>query len=458
MSENGGTARRLLPRGVRWSLGTLYIFFAVIVLGGAAFIAIESHPSVVADLGKNTALLVTLGKACGLLAGALILIQFVLAAHLKTLDNIFSLHRLLFAHRSVGIATVILATLHPILMFGPATVDLPEFKLNNWPTYLGILFLIVLWTGGLAGIWRRRMSIPYHRWFFMHRIGMFCAVLILALHVLNVARDFLWGRPRSVLIISLAVYALLFILLVIVKPLILRRNKYSINKVEHVGRRTYALDLEPLKGTTFSYAPGQFAFVTFYSHKLPAERHPWTISSSPEGKKVLQFTIKQSGDFTENISNLKVGDTAVVDGPYGLFSYTAFRQERKKDVIMIAGGVGVTPMLSMIRHIVETGDKRKVLLIWSNKTEADILFHDELAFIVTANSNISIQHVLTGQKDFKGLAGRLDAGKLKKLTAGYGQDAEVFVCGPPQMMAAVCGALGKIGFSSHQIHTETFSY
>jgi ferredoxin-NADP reductase len=124
---------------------------------------------------------------------------------------------------------------------------------------------------------------------------------------------------------------------------------------------------------------------------------------------------------------------------------------------MIAGGVGVTPMLSMLRYMADRGEMRKVTLVWTNKTEADILCRDELSSIEAKLTNLSVHHVLTRQKDFQGLTGHIDEVMLKQLLSGCSREANVFVCGPPPMMDVVCKALRGIGYQGSRIHSERFS-
>jgi ferredoxin-NADP reductase len=124
---------------------------------------------------------------------------------------------------------------------------------------------------------------------------------------------------------------------------------------------------------------------------------------------------------------------------------------------MVAGGVGVTPMLSMLRYMSDTGDARKTTLVWSNKTEADILCRDELEAIEAKLPNVTVHHVLTRQRDFEGRTGHLDRPMLEDLLSGCSREAAVFVCGPPPMMDAVYKALKRIGFRVHLVHTESFS-
>lgn len=454
MSDRKAT---FLPPSARLTLGIVLMALAAALLVGASTIALRAHPGDVAKYGTAGAYLVTTGKIFGLLAAALVFLQFAWSAKLKALDRVFGLHRVLSAHRVLGASAVVLASLHPLFVFAPQAREIGALRLEIFPELLGAALLVGLWTGVCTGLWREFLGVRYEIWFRFHRIGMFSAVVLIALHGLNVTDDILDGWPLYALTVAFCLYVALFVWEKGIRPRVLKKRMYTVTSVTPAGRDTYAVELARGDGETFSYGPGQFAFVTFHSEALPLERHPWTISSTPTRPKSLIFTIKRSGDFTRLIGRLKPGDRAVVDGPYGLFSYPAHVRDPNEGLVMVAGGVGVTPMLSMLRYMADTGDARETILVWSNRTEADILCREELETINGRLSNLAVHHVLSRQSDFKGRTGRLDRGMLEELLSGWSREASAFVCGPPPMMDAVCKALKRIGFRAGLIHTERFS-
>ena len=456
MSPERTLTKILLP-SARVFLGIIVAALGVALLAGSASIALRGHPKLVAGYGATTAWLVTTGKMCGLVAATLILLQFALGAKLKTLDRVFGLPRLLFIHRSLGISAAVLASLHPLFMFAPESIEIGPFRLAIWPEVLGAVLLVGLWTGVCTGLWREFLRLRYEMWYLMHRLGMFSAVMLLTLHVLYVSDDLDRGWPMYALMVALGLYVALFVWVKGIKPTILKKPKFTVASVTPAGRDTYAVELTPKDGDVFSYAPGQFAFATFYSEALPVERHHWTISSTPTRPGSFIFTIKCSGDFTALIGRLRPGDTAIVDGPYGLFSHLAHVTDPNREIVMVAGGVGVTPMLSMLRYMADVNDARKTTLIWSNRTEADILCREELETIGARLPKCTIHHVLTDQKEFKGRTGRLNETMLEEILLESSRDAAVFVCGPPPMMDSICKALKNIGFKGRHIHTERFS-
>jgi hypothetical protein len=111
MSRRGNFVRVLLPPSARLILGIILVAVAAGLLAGASTIALRAHPGVVTEYGRTAALFVTTGKIFALLAGTLVFLQFALGAKLKVLDRVFGLHRLLFAHRFLGVSAAVFASI-----------------------------------------------------------------------------------------------------------------------------------------------------------------------------------------------------------------------------------------------------------------------------------------------------------------------------------------------------------
>jgi ferredoxin-NADP reductase len=125
-------------------------------------------------------------------------------------------------------------------------------------------------------------------------------------------------------------------------------------------------------------------------------------------------------------------------------------------IVMIAGGIGITPMLSMIRYMADVDDQRRILLIWSNKTKEHIVFPEEFRNLEHRMQNLQIIHVITrgsGDIDEKG---RLDQTKLEGLLKGCGRKSKVFICCPFEMMKEMSRAIKKLGFSLTRVYKEGF--
>jgi ferredoxin-NADP reductase len=166
----------------------------------------------------------------------------------------------------------------------------------------------------------------------------------------------------------------------------------------------------------------------------------------------LQATIKKSGDFTNTIGETIPGDKALIEAPFGRFSFV---HDNPKSFLFIAGGVGVTPIMSMLRYLRDTNDKRKALLIYGNKTPKDIVFRDELDKML---GWLKIVHIMSEpDSQWTGARGFVTREFLEKNAGDLFADAHVYLCGPPIMMKKVTGTLKNLGISKKRIHYELFS-
>ena len=167
----------------------------------------------------------------------------------------------------------------------------------------------------------------------------------------------------------------------------------------------------------------------------------------------MTVTIKESGDFTNSIAQTRPGDPALVDGPYGRFSFQFDSPDR---LVFIAGGVGITPILSMMRHLRDSGDRRRVVLIYANRTEHDIIARRELDAMP---DNMAVHYVLDSPPErWEGYTGHV-SGPVIEGCAGEGlQKSDLYLCGPPAMMKKVCAQLRSLGVSRAQIHSERFAF
>jgi predicted ferric reductase len=282
----------------------------------------------------------------------------------------------------------------------------------------------------------------------------FAAVAAATVHAFALGSDLADGWPRYWWLALLCGYGATFVWVKLVKPLRLKRRPFTVAAVTPINYNTTGVELEVPAGVRFRYVPGQFAFLELYREGLPVEEHPFTLSSTPSRAGRISFSIKSSGDYTATISRTKVGDTARIDGPYGQFCHLI---RGGQELVMIAGGVGITPILSMLRYMADAAERRRVTLVWGNRAERDMLFREELTALQAKLPQLAVHHVLSEQADWAGEKGFVDEARLRRLLASCDRKATVFLCGPPPMMKLVSAALRRIGFSRWRIHTERFS-
>jgi glycine betaine catabolism B len=232
-------------------------------------------------------------------------------------------------------------------------------------------------------------------------------------------------------------------------------------KVADIIEETDDVKTFRLVGTSpvlFSFKPGQFVTVKPVIDGREVRRS-YTISSSPSRPHCLEITIKRTPDGL--VSNwmhdhVKLGDHLFVHGPSGMFS--CFNYPSGK-MLFIGAGSGITPVMSMLRWIVDTAADVDAHLLVSAKSPRDIIFRNELNWMSSRHSGIRVcvtcTSRVTGADSWTGLTGRCDEKMLKLFTPDL-LDRHIFMCGPPPFMEAVKETLRKLGFPLANLHTESF--
>jgi predicted ferric reductase len=193
-----------------------------------------------------------------------------------------------------------------------------------------------------------------------------------------------------------------------------------------------------------------------------SEPHPFTISCAPEDE-ILRLTIKRVGAFTSSIPELKPGTPLKCEGPFGAFCKNI---DQKENIVMIAGGVGITPFLSVSRHFRNIKAPNRVTLFWTNKTIDDAFAADELKEM-TKELNLTTVHTLSRQKEVEiyvhedtpkvsWLSGYVTREVLRKYVDF--SDPSFYLCGPPKMQDFVLGELEACGVDPQSVEKEKFSF
>lgn len=437
----------------RLFLGGICIFLTMLLIVGAAGIPfLFESPSIFYKFGINKTFL-RIGKILGVTAGVLVFYQAFLVSRLKILDRIFSLNRIYSLHRINGITLAALAVIHPILILASENFTLFPIEKRYWPEFLGAAVLVLIVILVVTANWRLIFDITYEKWLRFHRLGTMLAVTLMFIHILFVSDTFKSGLPRVLVFVGGGMN-LVLILRIWFRRFFPGKRRFAVFNVEPVGRNAYFVSIRPYKEQGLNYIPGQFAFITPVSEHVPKEEHPFTLSSSPSRPDTLQFVIRTMGDWTNKINHLRAGEVVSIDGPYGLFSHLVW--PGNDEIIMIAGGIGITPMLSMLRYMADTKDQRRVLLIWSNKTLEDIVFPEEFEDLEHRLQGFRMIHVITRNAIGGNKKTRIDKAFLEQVLAECSRKSRIFVCGPSGMMNDVRRALKKIGFSSARVYKEEF--
>jgi len=443
----------ILPYRLRLFFGTLLGVITLLILAGAASIPFFFESSSILYKFGLDRILLSAGQVVGIVAGSLLLVQIILSARLKCLDRVFGLNNLFKFHRLNAIVIACLILIHPILIFMPEDRITIPFEWRYWPEFVGLFLLLMIIATVISSQWRAWFKLPFHRWWPIHRTAAILIITAFGVHVLSVSDTFEQKLPKMLAIDAMGLCGLLFIW-IRTRRLRNQRKTFSVSAVEPAGEDAVRLKIVSKTKNMPVYIPGQFSFITVLSSHISREEHPFTIASSPASSSCLEFIVRTTGDWTRQLNNLRPGDKVVIQGPFGHFSH--LRLSAKKEIIMIAGGIGITPMLSMLRYMADHSDRRKITLIWSNKTRKHIISPHEFQNLEAQLKGLRILHVLTRDSKFNGEKGRLEHTTLKRLTSDCSHSAAVFVCGPDKMMKNVFDSLVSLGFAKRMIFMEQF--
>ncbi|WP_420337420.1 ferric reductase-like transmembrane domain-containing protein [Roseibium sp.] len=376
-----------------------------------------------------------LGSAALILMG---INQFV-ATRAPGLEIVFGpLDRIYVLHKWLGVIALVAMGLHDVIdaemngVRGGALSGIAE-DIGEISLY-GLMILI------LASV---ITFIPYHLWKWSHRIiGVF--FFLGAFHFFFIAKPFSNLDPLGLYVSAFCILGILsYVWMSIVRPMAPRGHRYEVDLVRRVGGLT-ELVLVP-KGRGMRHKPGQFAFLSIDGGGL-GEEHPFTLSGAPTDDRVLRFSIKDLGDYTDRLQRMvQPGMDAIVSGPFGHFSMPRGRDPQ----VWIGAGVGITPFLAFAESLKgrETGP---VKLYYCVRERDDIPYAVELERLAEEVDTLELIIVNSAE----GI--RLTADRIVSDLGGDVANAHVFFCGPVPMRKALKSGLVLKGLKASRFHFEEF--
>jgi predicted ferric reductase len=402
-----------------------------------------------------------IGKGFALVGFMILGLQALLASRFKVIERPFGLDIVIRFHKHMAVFAALLILSHPLLLtFGGAGLPLLTTLNVPWHLWAGKIALPLLLITVLISLPRLPLRLSFERWRLLHD-ALFPAIIVFAfLHSWFTGMDFQAALLRWLWICMLVVVLIVFVYHRFVRPLLLGLHRYRVVAVQQETENVWTVKLAPPEGEQrYGYLPGQFQFITFHRGRgLPEEEHHWTISSSPAEKSFVSSTIKELGDFTATIGQTRPGDTATIHAPFGRFSYVLHPDER--DLVFIAGGIGITPLMGMLRHMRDTKVALPVLLLYANKDEKEIAFRTELAEMERGRyPKLKVVHCLSSPaKGWKGETGRLDRERIERWCGKAIKDKAFYICGPPGLLEATIANLRALGVADGRMHIEIFSF
>jgi predicted ferric reductase len=400
--------------------------------------------------------LTSIGRITGLLSAYLALLQVILLARLPGLERAVGFDRLSVWHRWNGHVCIDLVVVHVVFtVWGYALLD--KYTIGKEiSTMLGGgiypgMITATIGTAMLLGvvatsivIVRRRLS--YEWWYVVHLLA-YSGIALSWFHEIPTGNELVLDRAaadywRGLYLATIAV----LVSFRVAAPLFqFQRHRLRVAEVVEEAAGVVSLRIVGRRLESLRAEPGQFFLWRFLDRRRVWSAHPFSLSAAPDGRS-LRITVKALGDHTSRLATVRPGTRVLSEGPFGVFTETARRSRDK--VLLIAGGIGITPIRSMVERM--RGD---LVVVFRALTDGDLIFKGELDEI-SAQHGLVVHYVVG---DHRGDGARLLSPEhLDELVPDAGE-RDVFLCGPPAMTDAIDRNLRAAGVPRRHIHTERFA-
>ena len=232
----------------------------------------------------------------------------------------------------------------------------------------------------------------------------------------------------------------------------MRYREFTIIHKEHAAHDTYVIRLKPQNpADMYDFRPGQHAYLKFGNEVNNNEGHPFSIASSPTEKEYVEFCVKILGDWTAHFVKVQIGDPVAVSDPAGTFIWNG----SIRHAVFIAGGVGISPFMSMLRYITDKGGNPDITLIWGNRDQNALVYEDELR-AMQQKFSINLVHVfshLQENSDWKGYRGFVTKDIIRQVT-DLTKNPVFFLNGPPIFITHTKEELKALIVPDDHVRTE----
>lgn len=293
-----------------------------------------------------------------------------------------------------------------------------------------------------------------HLW--IHRLAI-VSIIAIHFHVYNVIylRNNVPFRFLTTLytVIALGWYAIYKIKIVLLP-------KYEIIEMNMPTPNIREIKMKPVNGNRMDYNAGQYGFFRFVNSEVTSEPHPFSLSSAPSAdKETITVMIKEDGDFTSSLDRVNIGDKVTIEGPYGNFYPDEIAENEDHAMLLLSGGIGVTPNLSVLREEIAKNSNRRIAFVWGLAYEQDTMYLDEMKKLEAEYPNFSY-HFIYSEEEVDGFPNGFVDDKFiaQEGLEEFYENASWHVCGPGPMLEASKGLLKEKNVTEEQSYIEEFAF
>lgn len=422
----------------------LAIYAAVIVVP-LVLARMSGHP------GRSFVL--ELGSSLGIVALSLLALQLALPARLGVFaplgaDVAVRLHRRL----ADVLVAIVAAHVVVVILAAPDRLALVKFVGAPWRAQAAIGSVVALGALIATSIVRRRLRLGYALWRGIHSALGAGALVLAVAHTIGVDR-YLMSPVSLPALGALTVTGLGGVVYVrLWRPGRLVRRPFLVEGVEQEADGVTTLQLRAHGHAGTPFRPGQFAWLKLGDERYGLAEHPFSYSSSADHPDRPSFTIRSQAGFSAAADLLHQGTQILVDGPHGAFRLP----HRTRGLLLVAGGIGITPCMSILRTAADRGDRRRYLLLYGSRDVGQVVFARELSDLARVLS-LEIVHVLgTAPTGWAGESGFVNGDLLHRRLPSDLRKWSAFICGPPPLVEGVMAGLAEVGLPADRVHAERF--
>ena len=404
--------------------------------------------------------LIAMGRLAALTAVFLLMLQVLFIARARWVEPLWGMDRLTKLHHLKASVVVALLLGHVFLVTkgyalqGEVTYfeQVKDF-VKSWEEIIPAMFALgLLILVGFLSVSIARKHLRYEWWHATHLVTYGAFALVLE-HPFDLGMDLTNNsafRIFGYVLLSFVGLNLLWYRMLL--PIYhYSRHRFRVVAVHAETRNVTTVNISGRNMHTLHVIPGQFVIVRFLAKGFGWQPHPFSVSAPFDGA-TLRLSIKSSGDFTSRIPELLKGTRVVIDGPHGAF--TPHKSESAK-VLLIAGGIGITPIRAMLPTFIASNVD--IVLLYASRKQDEIVFKGELDELATIHTQFRVVHILSNEPEWSGEKGMIDENRIKYLVPDH-CERDVYLCGPPPMMVGLLKTLQALKIPSKQIYYERFSF
>jgi predicted ferric reductase len=409
-------------------------------------------------LGSLSGMVTGAGQVTALLGTYLALVGIVLMARVPWIDHVVGSDRLAAWHRRLGFATFwllmahfVLTTLGWALDSGQTVVAELLDMLSIWDILIATVGLGLIALVGVSSIRRARRRLAYETWYGLHLYA-YLGIALAFLHQVTMGTD-LVSDPLALwywVALYVATFGLLLLYRVLAPIRLSLRHRLRVASIVREAPDVVSIYLAGRDLDRLAVRAGQFFQVRFLSGGGWWRPHPFSLSAAPNGAW-LRLTIKDLGDDSHGMQSMPVGTPVFIEGPYGSFTAALIRHAR---VVMLAGGVGVTPLRAILEELPRAPGA--VTFLYREGSPQGVIFQAELAALAQAKG--ADVRLLVGHRGSPLMpVDPLVPEALRQLVPDIAA-ADVLICGSRPFTERVLASLRSLGVPASHIHAERFGY